>query len=810
MDAISQNIKLVKIAPWIYNIQPFIHREHPLLHPETPTYMKYWEEQEKRSIEGFWGLDQAGDSDKYNKYKPGGFRFMTPQHYWYTNFCFISHQEKGKRIPNAIQPNLRDIDWYVFYIYIIAQGFSGFELDTVYTCSELVKKYNQNDQSIEGFTQNELIDWHDITSRVYKKDGTLKKYIDPLKYLKSTFNKPLGKCLYDNRMRNVAQLSARGVGKSFTMMAFLSQAYNFAGCRTVDDFLIIGKGPTLCVGSALSSKSGELLEKFLFSQELLAENFGAYEDETGKFYPGFFHKEHTGSLAVGNGKKPYKHQFKTKRGNVWVNTGGTKTNIVHQSYDSNPEAFVGIRSILMLEDELGLNDKLLDSSRADETVMIMDDKIGIAWKSGTGGNNIKIQESRVLFYDPESYGYLAFDNHWENSKGKIGMFIPATYQNSKFRDPNGNQNMEHAFEQEMYERKIRSESDSTSALDGWIIARPLVPSEMFLSPEANIFPTTLLRQHRAELEAKDIIKTICSVGFLSYPTKEKDHVKWNNFTDKYHKPILTYDVKKYNGNLQSNIVIIEHPEDNTPNPTFSKSLYKITYDPYMDDGTGPSLAAIQVYKGTTVGSWNRGLQNTLVASYTGRYDKVEEVHEIAIKLALYYNARILVESNIPDFIRYCKRSNRYNLLQITPFEAISKFLKAPGNKYEVGLRINKTLNIQGEQLIRQWLLEERGTDPVTNRKILNLHHIYELRLLDELINYTRDNNTDAVSAFKLLMFWIFQENLVPTDSNAVTKRAVSKVDAYFKKHVQQQKTSERKGNRSTSNHYSKIMDSLLR
>lgn len=759
--------KVVELAPYIYNRNSFYFRSHPILHPETVAYKKYWTDETKKIINGFWGLDQKNEISIYNPSKTGGYRYMPGPLYWYVNYIFIMHQLEGTIIPDAILPDLRDIDWYAFYVYLCCEGFSGFTDDKEYTCNELVAKYNKTKSTVK-FTPKELIKWEENKNYIFTDSTytTLKKYKKPLKYLKSTFKSPLGLPLYHNPLKDLFDLEARGMGKTYRMVALISHKFNFKGAKTFEEYVNLKAGPTICVGSILSTKSGELLQKFKFAQDQLAENFGQYEDvDEGLFYPGFFYKKTMGVLDNGNGKNPYRHRYKIQKNGTWV-TKGSNTKIVHQSYENNPEAFVGNRAVYMGEDEVGLNGLLLKSLQADATVMIMDDKMGWAHKTGTGGNITKIQSSKSVFYDPRGYGYMEFDDEWENSSTPIGMFIPATYQDSTFRDPNGNQNLELALKQELHNRKLLVDSDNIVALDGLIIARPLKPSEMFLSPELNIFPATLSRDHLNDILNRKVFESYASIGYLEYTDKTNNAVKWVNYKDPYSKPITTYDLKPYDGNIRGSIVIYEHPSDHTPFPTHRRSLYKIVYDPIMDDGDGTSLGAIIVHKGYTDGDWNEGLQNTIVATFYGRRN-VEELHEIAIQLALYYNAKILPETNIADFIRYCKNKNKFHLLQVTPFDAISKFLKSPSAKYEVGLRINKTLSIQGEQLGNQYLLEERGLNPTTNKKILNLHHIFCPRLLDEFINYKRGQNCDAISAFKLLMFWIFQEQMVPVKATSV-------------------------------------------
>ena len=766
-------VKLVHLAPYIYNVNNFYFRDHPVYHPDTREYIEYWEVHEKRSCEGYWGLDQKEETDKYNKNKDGGWRYMTPQHYWYANFNFLQ-DEDDNGIMNTFQPSIRDIDWYIFYAYLKAIGFSGFENDDEVSCSEILKKYIDSDYTEDNFTPKDKLLFSKLmkTGELLKKDGkTFKSYAEPIEYLKGTFTKPLGKPLYSNPRKNLFLLSTRGIGKSYSISGIISQTYNYYGQFYYEDYLDVKKGATICVGSALSSKSGSLLEKFKFSQDQLAENFGAYYDEINdEFIPGFFHKEFKGSLDSGNEKNPYRHEYKIKRNGVWISRG-TKTNIVHGSYETNTEVFVGKRAALMVEEEVGLNGKILDSHKADETVMIVKNKIGTGVKIGTGGNIKKITGCKIIFNNPRSYSYLEFKNHWEPTDKAIGMFIPSYYTDSSFRDENGNQNIELALEQEMHVRKELAEADDTTVLDGYVTARPLKPSEMFLAPEHNIFPISKLREHKASEEALDVFKKITSIGRLEFINKEKSRVKWINDNDRYKPPIKTFDLSPYNGHYQGSIVIYEHPEDNIPDPIYNRSLYKVVYDPYRDDKGGPSLASILVYKGYTSG-WNDGLQGTIVAEIFGRRSDVLEMHEIAIKLAIYYNAKVLYENNLPGFLNYCKMSNNLHMLQVTPYNAIETVIKHGTRKHQFGVSMNKSLIIHCEQLLNKWFLEKRQGG------MLQLHHVHSPRILDEAINYTRENNTDGISAMFLLMLWLAQEEIVSIKEKTIEDKK-NDINSFF-------------------------------
>jgi len=788
----STTNKILRITPWIYNRNNFYYRDHPVIHPDSTLYDQYWESELEKIINGFWGLDQTdlSNNDKYDSSKPGGYRYMIPSHYWYTNYTFIQHLPDADSVPMTQMPDLRDIDWYWFYVLFCCMGFSGFKNDMNNTCHYLVKRYEDhlkpNSKVTFDLTPKEKKLWNSIKLNITKKDGSIKKYINPLKYLNSTFDKPLGLPLYQNPMSNMADLEARGSGKTYRMMGVLSHAYNTFGARTVEDYWKVKKGPTLCVGSIDSGKSASLLSKFEFSQNLLIDNFGAWQDDD-TFTPGYFHKEYSGTLTVGNEKNQYRHVYKAKKGNVWKKYG-TWTSILHRTYEGNAEAFVGNRSIWMIEDEFGLNYHATKCARADNTVMKMSGvKMGVAIKSGTGGNITKIQEAREIFYNPDDFNYYRLEDKWENAANGISVFIPSYYVDSSFRDKNGNQDIISAYEQEMHNRKKLIEGDSLSMYDSYVIDHPLVPSEIFLAPDLSIFPTVITREHRSNLLIKKIAEKHTRHGLLEYTDSKQTSVKFYDVKDKYRPPILNYDLKSYEGNIKGLITVIEEPVDNIPNPTDKSSLYKTVYDNVKDDNGGTSLSCVIVYKGYTLGNWNQGIQDNIVAIYIGRDDDVEEMHEIAIRMAIWYNSKILPETNIPDFIRYCKRKKRINLLQPTPWDAISKFIQHPTRKYEFGVTMVTKLKIQAEILLNKWLRKKIDYDDF-GKDIVTLQQIQSLRILDELLVYDRTKNTDAISALFLLMLWIYQEDLNPHDESG-RSQSKSKIDEYFAKLAIEQEES---------------------
>jgi hypothetical protein len=769
---LTENKVLVpSLFPEIYDIKDFIQaRNYPVIHPDSFQYSEYWSKEEKKCLEGFWGKDFRDGK--------GGYRYASGPLYFYVNYAIIADEdEKGKTTANII-PKLRDVEWIVFYGWLVANGFSGFMDDDEYTCNLVVKKI---ETGVE-LSPKEKIEF-DKLKHLKKEDGSYKTYIDPIEYLYQTFEKPLGLPIYDNPAKDFMWLASRSLGKSVITAGILAHVFTFFGKKYYDDeYIYSPAGIEIAVGSAQVTKSTELLKKMSSILENLKTGPGSYGKHKS-FIPGYFYLSTSGSMSPSN-KSPFRHEYQIKEGGTWV-TKGTGTKLVHVAWGDNAEAAVGGRYQVIACEEVGLADDILQIQGANRATMIRRNKFGSCMYIGTAGNMEKITGSKIMFENPDSYDLVEYKDIWENRMKPIGLFIPAYYRDNTFKDENGNTNIQLAYEQELINRKGFESAQNSSALDNYIMSNPLVPSEMFISGMSNVFPTAKLRELEAWMDTKNIFKTYASIGDLSWAGPERKVVRWTEdlSTKRLQRPIVDLNLDKYKGNLHSSIVIYEHPSENIPNPTYYRSLYKVVYDPVADDHGGTSLASILVYKGFAEESWNGGMQDAIVAEYIGRYDIVDDIHEIAVKIAIYYNAMILYENNLPGFKNYCAMNGHIHRLMISPYEAISKSgIKTFSKKYEFGVHISEGLKTHCEQLIRKLLLEKYRTTE-DGRKEENLWKIKSHRLLKELISYNRNGNFDHVSAMMILVLWLSQEK------EKVIEEQTSKVDPnndlekYFKQTI---------------------------
>lgn len=778
----------IRLFPELYNIKDFKVTAHPKFHPDSTDYTRYWEAQERLCIEGKWGEDRRDDK--------GGWRWMPGNLYYYINMCVIEQQGPSNTVVWK-RPLLRDVEWMLSYGWITCRGFSGFSGDSEFTCHRVIKEMNDllnKGKTLEDLTPKQktaLKRFENVLVKDYEttldeegneiKTPIYKTYIDAREYLYKTFDKPMGKPLFDNEALNFFVLGSRGFGKSFFCgNAVVGHEFTFRGAKELDDsYLDEDQKVEIFVGSALSSKSSDLLSKFTASQNFAKKQLGAWETAE-EFVPGFFYVPTQGTLSPNN--KGYTHSYMVKRDGEWV-PEGSMTVIKHGTYTTeNPQAAVGTRPTVMVIEEVGLLANLLTVHGANETCQIRDTKFGSSFYIGTGGNMEKITESKIVFEDPQAYKFLPYHDVFEGRQKPIGFFMPAYYVDNQFKDEHGNTKLEEAWEQEMYERKLREDASSSSALNEYIMARPIVPSEMFLNMNMNIFPTALLRERLADVEVNKLDEMRESVGWLEWSDSERKEVVWkdNAFCKPKKIPIKEMNLDVYKGDISGAITIYEHPDEKMPDPTYRQSLYKIVYDPVKDDNGGTSLASILVYKGFSANSWNEGLQGTIVAEYIGRLDRVNDIHEIAIKLGHYYNSKVMVENNIPDFIRYCRMNGYYHMLQPSPYIAISKVIQNPGKKYDVGVTMSKQLNVHCEQLARQLLLDDWKVNENGEKKYM-LHKLLSKRLLNEFISYDRELNFDHISSFKLLALWLSQEREEPVADPEEQKDRYKELDRFILK-----------------------------
>ena len=341
-----------------------------------------------------------------------------------------------------------------------------------------------------------------------------------------------------------------------------------------------------------------------------------------------------------------------------------------------------------------------------------------------------------MFYDPHTYDLLEYEDVWE-SKGKIGLFIAATKKSKEFKDENGNTIEEIATKHYIDEReKLRNSKNGTQALSAHIQYNPLVPSEVFLRSSGNIFPTTEIKEHLAELETNQLYRDAEMVCELIFNSEGKVEPR----LDSQLEPIREFPMSgKSNQDTSGSIVIWHHPElDGNGEVPYGR--YYLSLDPYRqeDAGRGASLGSIFVYD---------SIADALCAEYTGRPTTLDRFYERCRKLALYYNGQILYENEVTGTKQHFEHKNSLHLLMFQP-EYIKDII--PGSKVErtYGIHMVDKLKDHGLLLLRDWLQDEYEPGK------MNLRKIRSIPLLQELVLFDFDTNVDRISSMIVMMYAI--------------------------------------------------------
>lgn len=486
----------------------------------------------------------------------------------------------------------------------------------------------------------------------------------------------------------------------------------------------------ITVGAAMSSYSNLLLGKTRYA----LENLPGAKIVNGKLYPAPLFQHYVGSWVPG---KDIVAAYDKKYPGGWQREG-SKSIIRHRSFKDNSFADQGSRALAIVLEEVGMFPNLMDVY-SDTKDNLRDGlrKIGSLVMLGTGGNmESGTIDASTMFYEPEAYEILPFEDIWENN-GSIGLFIPAYMALNEFKDDRGFSDIEAATKALKDARdKIKYGSGGSSALNKEMQYRPIVPSEMFLTKSSNIFPVPELRRRLSELQTGGIYELLEKKVELYFdPSSPFNGVNYR--IDPNLMAINTWPWKE--DSTEGAIVIYELPH--MIDGSVPRDAYIISCDPFRDNtAAGESFAAIYVMKTskypTTVG------HNEIVATYVGRpYLGVNAVNEILHKLSLFYgNATIYFENAVGNVKDYFEKINRLDLLASQPVNVLNK--KASFNTRESVIygypMSNEKIKWEALQYYRSWLLEEREAGK------RNLDLIPDKFLIQQTIAFTMKGNFDGV------------------------------------------------------------------
>lgn len=602
-----------------------------------------------------------------------------PQLYHYLNHATITLGE-GKTRKKG-RPFDLDYVWDLAYYWIEARGLSGFE---------------------------KVGDVPDIRS-----------------FLRTRQKEDLGKPLYNNDSKNLLLYAGRGFGKSFWAANCAAHEFTTDGQKEYKPGEPVKEIAEILLSAYSTSFVNDLIVKV---QDVLSNYPGGIE-VNGTYYPPPFAKTISGSWLSG---KKAEHYYKKKVGGKWQ-WFGTRSCFKPRVYKDNHQAAVGGRNTLKIGEEIGTWDNIIDSHFADEnTQRLNGHKFGSTLYIGTGGDNLGEAALAVhkMMYDPEAYDCIAINDKWEN-RGKIGLFFPITYTKLNYKDELGNTNFEIAEKGEEKEREKRKKSKDVDAYDQYVVYNPLVPSEIFLAKNNNIFPLKDIQATLAMVESDQKLRDAEYIGDLLINTD--GIVEWKN--NPKNRPIYDFPLKA-GAHLPGCPILYEQPILNEDG-TIPWGRYIAGIDPYDHDTSNTdSLGSCIVLDKLT---------NRIVAEYTGRPETSREYYEDVRRLLIYYNAIALYENEKKGIFDYFESQGSLYLLAEQP-KLIRDVVQNSTVQRGYGIHMTEEIKRYGEGLVNTWL---RSTN---NGELRNVHKIRCIPLLKELSLYNNDGNFDRVMALICCMY----------------------------------------------------------
>lgn len=712
-----------------YHFMHDIERHHPM----SVKYRTYWAMIKRRVMEGFW---------HDGKWMPGPL-------YFYINLCKIRvGKDKFATTKVVGKPFLRDLEWEKGYVLIEARGFSGFEGDEEYTCYEEFQDFDNLSEDEKDFAVN------NAPREALKPvgDGYVPKlYARPRDYLRKLHAGNYGKPLFQNHAWNVIDIECRGGGKSYWgANGIILHPFLTDGVYDYDAFKQARKdGEPYSVDTMVGAIDGKYTKDLLEKISLSMDNLTGSTEVQGITYPCPLMKRHEGSWY--SGKQFIENRYKVKKGNEWI-TKGTRSKIYHRTFKDDEHAGNGIRISVGVLEEVGFMGNLKESlGHMKATMYDGTRKFGSLYMFGTGGDmeGGSSEAARDVFNNPKPYDCLAFQDVWEDS-GDIGFFVPYELGLNQFKNEEGITDTERARNWIDKERdKLRKAKDK-QPLYLEQQNNPQTPSEAFLIVDSNIFPIGELKEHRNWLKSK-----IETDGFIAgqcgeliwEPGKETPQLKWKPDLKGHLKP-CSFPVRK-GDDTQGCIQIWEHPKkigDEIP-----YGMYIAGTDPYDQDKAENSLSLGSTFIYKTFHT-SEGVYEWLVAEYTARPGTAIEHHENVRKLLLYYNARDLYENERNSIKMHFEHKNSLYLLSRQP--DILKATEKSKVQRGYGIHMTKLIKDEIEIYTRDWLTQDRGDGK------LNLHSIYSMPLLEELIRYNDTGNFDRVISFMLVILHRLQNHRI--------------------------------------------------
>lgn len=534
-----------------------------------------------------------------------------------------------------------------------------------------------------------------------------------------------------NNGHHAVELAKRGCSKSYSLAAIMSHN------------LIIGenseaKKRTITVLTAyqkeyLKDDKDGTLSKFVPILSFLSKNTP---------FPRLMLKQSSNEMTWQMG---YKDEYGRNQGSLNM--------VMGVSAKDDSDKLRGKRGWILFE-EFGNFPSLLDLYDVTrKSVEDGDYAFALMYLVGTANNKeANFQSAKTLLYATESYNIQPLLNVYDKKgqgRDTFGFFFPSYINRAGCYNHDGISDVVKALLQILMNRyKAKYGADPTSVLR--VIAEdPITPAEAIIKVKDAYFPVAALNERAQQLDTTPSLYNDIYIGELFF--------NGNNNVD--FRPTGDIPIRKFpvDNDTKGALEIYNMPEKNSSGSVFA-DRYILGYDPVNNDqAESHSLASVFVFDLFT---------DKIVAEFTGRTDFADDMHEIVRKLCLFYNGKILYESNVKGCYSYMERMHSTYLLADTPqYLRDKQIIKYSGfGSSAKGVSATAAVNNFANRLIKDWfnkLIPVEYTTESGEKEIKEVPSLYLLKnraLIEEAIQFNPEINVDRIRALGMVM--LFREEYI--------------------------------------------------
>lgn len=460
---------------------------------------------------------------------------------------------------------------------------------------------------------------------------------------------------------------------------------------------------------------------------------------------------------------------------------GSLNQVMGVSAKDDSDKLRGKRGYILFE-EFGNFPSLLDLYDVTrKSVEDGDYTFALMYLIGTANNKeANFQSAKTLLYATESYNIESLKNVYDKKgqgRDTFGFFFPSYINRAGCYNKDGISDVVKALLQVLMNRyKAKYGADPTSVLR--VIAEdPITPAEAIIKVKDAYFPVAALNERAQQLDTNPHIYDDIYVGELFF----------NNSNQVEFRPTGDIPIRKFpvDNDTKGALEIYTMPEKDSTGTVFN-DRYILGYDPTNNDqAESHSLASVFVFDLFT---------DRIVAEFTGRTEFADDMHEIVRKLCLFYNGKVLYESNIKGCYSYMERMHSTYLLADTPqYLRDKQIIKYSGfGSSAKGVAATAPVNNFANRLIKDWfnkLVPIERTDEDGNKEIVQTPSLYLLKtraLIEEAIQFNPEINVDRIRALGMVM--LYREEYIILYGNNLNRESREKVrkddpsnDPFFKR-----------------------------